>query len=393
VTTAGKPTPVQCDGNHGPGCRDSRCPPGVLPRLGMVDWAGGGGHARSPWPATASSAHLLGEIELLRRERDELWDLVSSQEAELEAEAEAAAVGCDCSPLSPGGFGLNQRARVRSLERRLEQDRLVAAQEATATSHPEASRTAAAVGAAAGAAAAAAAGVAAAASRRRPCGCTGAGALPPPPPEITGVSGPRSPTAPCCCEAAMTHGPRTARMRATSESRGPSATARGRGGNGAGVPAVRVPHPAIGTRTAAGDVTPMRYNDYSDEIAKGAGMPLRPPTRPRLQGAAAPGGTAGRLPAPLSRKRPEVLHENLDEAIVGLGSARGALADAAWQIGHEARRRGSEAWRMQRLEHAVQVGLGGLGREIRALRAESSRWRQHGCCEQQRGRCRSCPRY
>lgn len=65
---------------------------------------------------------LVNEVQSLRRERDELLELVQMQEADL-------------SPRS-GGCGPGWGGRARSLERHLDQERLWEAQEATIASYP-----------------------------------------------------------------------------------------------------------------------------------------------------------------------------------------------------------------------------------------------------------------
>jgi len=87
-----------------------------------------------PIGASVPRDELLGEVRSLRRERDELWRLVRAQKPELEeppshptqAKLRGRSAG---STKSWGDSGM----RIRSRERRLEHDGLIAAQEATAT--------------------------------------------------------------------------------------------------------------------------------------------------------------------------------------------------------------------------------------------------------------------
>jgi hypothetical protein len=75
-----------------------------------------------PYSTAGVSAALVNEVRSLRRERDELLELVRMQEADL-------------SPRSRGQ-GPGSGGRARSLERHLDLERLWAAQEATVTTHP-----------------------------------------------------------------------------------------------------------------------------------------------------------------------------------------------------------------------------------------------------------------
>jgi len=108
-------------------------------------------------PAHMPRVELLGEVRSLRRERDELLRLVLSQEVDFEEP------GLPLAPAELRGrsahtrksYGRDRGLRIASLERRLEHEKLVAAQEATATAQPLFNGTAAASVAAASAAAAA----------------------------------------------------------------------------------------------------------------------------------------------------------------------------------------------------------------------------------------------
>lgn len=88
-------------------------------------------------------------------------------------------------------------------------------------------------------------------------------------------------------------------------------------------------------------------------------------------------------------RQQEALHDAFERAIRGLGGARGALADAAFQLGVEAQRRSAEARRLKRLEQAMGASMAGLGREVRSLREER---RPRAQAQPPRARCRSCTR-
>lgn len=75
--------------------------------------------------------------------------------------------------------------------------------------------------------------------------------------------------------------------------------------------------------------------------------------------------------------RPPALEQAFDRALRGLRSARCALVDVQRQMSMEQQRvSAAEAWRAQRLHQALTARLTGVGKEVRALRAESARIRR-----------------
>jgi len=286
-----------------------------------------------------TNATLLSEIESLRRERDELWNLVCLQEAE-EAELQAK--------LSPRAAASGVReSRCRSLERHWEQERLV---EAQATANMQCPSLALTVP------------ILAAPLRSH----ASAPLQPAPQVERWALPG-----------AAL---PRRAPRRPASSERGPAGRFGGasplRSARGAGRRAPSADGPAVGGlprgsgRRGPGcpegsGYGPGRGNQHSRRSNSGQ----RPPASGRLES-------------------PTALQGALSDALRGLGGARGALADAARQLSIEASKRNAEALRMHRFEQALATSLHGFGRELRAIRAESSRLRQ----EASRPRCRSCTR-
>lgn len=280
-----------------------------------------------------TNATLLSEIESLRRERDELWDLVRMQEV---AEAEFDRVAAS----SVG------ESRFRSLERHWEQDRLVEAQEATANMQPTNL---------------AFMGPLLAMPVRSP-----PSAAPQPLSQVErwalpGTAVPR----------------RTPRRPATSE-------------RGVGVHASNSPASgARGSRRRA----PSADAAVVGGLPRGHGR--RGPGHPEGSGSGlSRGNLHGRRsnschrPPAASSEPPHILQGAMTEALRGLGGARGALADAAKQLSTEASKRNAEALRIHRLEQVLATSLHGFGREMRAMRAESARLRN----EASRSRCRSCTR-
>lgn len=121
------------------------------------------------------------------------------------------------------------------------------------------------------------------------------------------------------------------------------------------------------------------------------------PSRPSKESPALKPSQALRKPALGQSPQPAGLESALGEALQGLDSARSALADAARQLSQEGRMRSSEAYRVHRLEQVMAASLGGFGRELQALRADSARrvgGRREGTGTGtgQKTRCRSCTR-
>jgi len=283
-------------------------------------------------PPAGVTAELLSEIERLRRERDELRELVREQEADL-------------SPRTRDQ-GLGAGGRARSSETRWDLERLVAAQEAT---------TAAAVGLAA--------------------------------PSRNPRSGGREAQSICC---SGVHSRQEACTPVHSMRRSPSAGC---------VPSVSI----VGLPRGSG----VRGFGHPEGCGGAARRPqsaqVRPPTppwRPPRPSQAAKTSAPCDLTSSISplralSPRDGSLEDKLSEALRGLGGARGALAEASKQLSREAHRRSSEAWRLHRLEQVMAASLGGFGRELRALRADSAQARKEAChrmrCSSRtRCRCKSC---
>lgn len=310
-----------------------------------------------PHHSASLSAELLSEIESLKRERNELRELVRQQEVDLSPRA--------------GGQGPGAGGRARSLERRLDLERLLTAQETTATSHPATLWTAT---------------VKASGSRTpllaprspRRCRCSEAG-LP------TSTSTPRlglPESRSCSCSAMPSR--RSASTRASGGRRSPSASF---------APSVG----ASGMPRGSGRRGPGNPEGRGSGSKRPASCLARPPSPPRppyrsAQPSKQPLGSdlqATRSLGAAPSTHDVGLEDMLGEALRGLGGARGALAEAAKQLSQEAHRRSSEAWRLHRLEQVMAASLGGFSRELQALRAESVRSRGSSGL---RPRCRSCTR-
>lgn len=299
-----------------------------------------------------SSVHakLCNEIEWLRRERDELRELVRQQEADLTPRA--------------GGHGPSAGGRTRSLDMRLDLERLQSAQEATAAMQHLARHASQPLGQ----------------PHTQPCTCHAAA--------------PRFQTSP-----RRQHSPEPmSRPRLQNGSN----SARGRYGE-----SVRRHRPCSGSVPVVGGLprgSGRRGPGYPEGSGSGPrrspSMPARRPTppwtphpqpQPSKQPPALP--VQPEMMATIPRlghaARAGSLEDTLGEALRGLDGARGALADASKQLSQEAHRRSSEAWRLHRLEQVVAASLGGFGRELRGLHAENAR--RNGEAGH-RARCHSCTR-
>jgi len=359
-----------------------------------------GNKTASRGPTTAA---LCNEIEILRRERSELWDLVLQQEAELTSTQES----------SPRADGI---VRARSIERFLEQERLLAAQEATASLHPLMHER-----------------VAPATSESDRLAVDG------------DASSPRLSSVPVASHFTRERGGRTglqrkpARHPVTSESDRLAVNCDGFSPRLSSVPVTprfiqergsrsdlqrkpaqhRPSHPAPpepsglpqgcggpeGCKSVVCNGKPSQSQPncgrYSARQCKSVGRASAKVTQPEDNGmqtwhprAAIPansfphstlayptvqaGGSSAidrgaTLPDGGSM---EPLREALSRALQGLNCARGALAEVAQRLGSEVERSGIEAKRVQNLEQAVTMGLAGLGRELHAIRVESARLRR-----------------
>jgi len=264
-----------------------------------------------PYATAGVSAVLVNEVQNLRRERDELLELVRMQEADL-------------SPRS-GGQGPGSGGRARSLERHLDLERLWAAQEATMATHP---------------------------SLIVPSMVT-------PPMTQNWTQSLASPRARCegvACQGASSR-PLSARRKTPSAGNLPTVgdLPRGSGRRGPGHPEGAGSGPR---------------NPASRKSGVPAAQPPRFPKTPPAVDTMTP-RRAKTMPSP----RKSDLEDALSEALRGLGGAQGALSDASRQLSQEAQRRSSEAWRLHRLEQIMAASLGGFSRELRCLRAEAARCR------------------
>lgn len=285
------------------------------------------------------NATLLSEIESLRRERNELWNLVRSQEA---SEAELP------SKLSPRAAAHGAwESRCRSLERHWEQERLVEAQEATANMQcPSLALTIPVL----------------AAPVRSP---------------ISAPSWPGSQVerwaSPGAAMLRSTHRRPASQERVLAGRFGSSPL---RSARGAARRAPSAEGPAVGGR-------PRGSGHRGPGCPEGSGCGLgRGNSYSRRSNSYHRPSALGRVESSAA------LQDALSDALRDLGGARGALADAARQLSIEASKRNAEALRLHRFEQTLAASLHGFGRELRAIRAESSRLRQ----EASRPRCRSCTR-
>lgn len=321
---------------------DSSCCPrcgGSTPRVGRPDRLSerhcspgvAGSRAGSRAPAEADSfsvdPRLLGEFKILQRHLDEVRSLARLQEAEL---------------LPRGGNG-----RLRSLERRMEQERLLVAQEATSSKHicPRAASSG---------------GVA-----RQPRDHLGFGDESPrgrrfchgDPPWARAIERPPRPAAP-----APAHPPRP---RSTEDAGGLRWAPGPRN-----LPRPRTPR----RKRSPGPLRPPALGLPGSRVAGSRGGPSRAPRPPHAQRAA----ESEAAPDPtlhLQAASPSDLQAVLADALRGLGGAKTALAGAARQLSLEAKQRNAEAWRIHRLEQAMGASIMHLGRELREVRKESARLR------------------
>lgn len=386
----------------------------------------------SAWPPpvqAGASAELISEIESLRRERDELRELVRKQEKDLSPRAR--------------GHGPGAGGRARSLERRHDLERLVTAQEATqGYGHVDWQRPASPQGSPRQRQHASPSLSPRVSSREAsppkasppkrmcdcrwmPCSCGAvASAQESSPPKVRMC---QCRWSPCCCGAVSSR--RSASASGHVNLLGRRSPSAGR------VPTVGVeipgrPSPSAGRVPTVGAESLLRGSARRGPEGCGSGIkrqssmpsaggpvqarpssssctPHRPP-RPTKQAPAlaAPRaisvGRSGRSPrntgggwivAGVGRSpRNGGLEDALGEALRGLGSAQGALAEASRQLSQEAHRRSGDAWRIQRLEQVMAASLGGFGRELRALR-EADNPREKGrkprchsttCCHSRR---------
>eukprot|EP00933_Yihiella_yeosuensis_P038127 TRINITY_DN32086_c0_g1_i1.p1 TRINITY_DN32086_c0_g1~~TRINITY_DN32086_c0_g1_i1.p1 ORF type:complete len:424 (-),score=81.97 TRINITY_DN32086_c0_g1_i1:164-1324(-) len=322
-------------------------------------------------PNAHATALLLKEIELLRRERSELWGLVLQQEADL----------CKAqSELSPRTFAAPQEGvgggRPRSVERQLENDRLLAAQEATAALHPlnEELRN----------------GMTQLhhqkASQLRGDRLRG-----------RAVQQGRPASAPRCVRQRPVGVPSSVAWEASglpqgcggsSSSSCTSSIAKQRWQQ----EAIASRPPERSTQTEFGRTTEswMEEDKQSRQVQTPRASTWQSPVtghRPRskpLSGTALGSDQAlvtGEAPLPsqqnegCARQDTEPVREALGRAVRSLCTARGALAEVTRRLGTEAELYGAEASRLRGLESAVASGLTGLSRELSAVRVASQRLR------------------